>query len=76
MIFAARQLQEKCQEQNVNLYATYVDLTKAFDTVSPDGLWKIMAKYGCPEKFILMVRQFHDGMQACVQDNGTFIEPF
>ena len=30
MIFAARQLQEKCQEQNVNLYSTYVNLTKAF----------------------------------------------
>ena len=32
MIFAARQLlQKKCQKQNVNLYSTYVDLTKAFD---------------------------------------------
>ena len=44
MIFTARQLQEKCQEQNVYLYMTFVDLTKAFDTVSRDGLWKIMAK--------------------------------
>ena len=31
MIFTARQLQEKCQEQNVDLYMTFVDLTKAFD---------------------------------------------
>ena len=38
MIFTARQLQEKCQEQNVDLYMTFVDLTKAFDTVSRDGL--------------------------------------
>ena len=34
LIFTARQL----QEQNVNLYVTFVDLTKAFDTVSRDGL--------------------------------------
>ena len=34
MIFTARQLQEKCQEQNMDLYMTFVDLTKAFDTVS------------------------------------------
>ena len=27
---------------------TFVDLTKAFDTVSREGLWKIMAKFGCP----------------------------
>ena len=64
MISTARQLQEKCQEQNVDLYMTFVDLTKAFDTVSREGLWKIMAKFGCPTKFIAMVRQFYDGMLA------------
>ena len=64
MIFAARQLQEKCREQNVSLYSTFVDLTKAFDTVSREGLWKIMSKFGCPNTFTNMVREFHDGMQA------------
>ena len=76
MVFAARQLQEKCQEQNLDLYSIFIDLTKAFDSVSRDGLWKIMAKFGCPRKFIAMVRQFHDGMQARVQDNGEMSEPF
>ena len=55
MVFAARQLQEKSQEQNADLYSTYVDLAKAFDTVSREGLWRIMAKYGCPSKFIVNV---------------------
>ena len=54
MIFTARQLQEKCQEQNMDLYMTFVDLTKAFDTVSREGFWKIMAKFGCPTKFVAM----------------------
>ena len=45
MIFTASQLQEKFQEQNVDLYMTFVDHTKAFDTVSRDGLWKIMEKF-------------------------------
>ena len=76
MIFRARQLQEKCQEQNVDLYMTFVDLTKASDTVSHEGLWKIMAKFGCPAKFIAMVRQFHDGMLARVQNDGEFSDPF
>ena len=76
MIFTARQLQEKCQEQNVDLYMTFVDLTKAFDTVSREGLWKIMAKFGCPAKFIAMVRQFHDDMLAKVQKDGEFSDPF
>ena len=54
VIFTARQQQENCQEQNVDLYMTFVDLTKAFDTVSRDGLWKIMAKFGCPPRYIVM----------------------
>ena len=76
MVFTARQLQEKCQEQNVRLYMTFVDLPKAFDTVSRDGLWKIMAKFGFQPRVKAMVRQFHDGMQARVQNDGEYSEPF
>ncbi|XP_076036018.1 uncharacterized protein LOC143021978 [Oratosquilla oratoria] len=76
MIFTARQLLEKYQEQNVSLYTTFVDLTKAFDTVHQKGLWKIMAKFGCPAKFISMVQQFHDGMYARVQSDGEYSQPF
>nr|VZI36555.1 unnamed protein product [Spirometra erinaceieuropaei] len=76
MIFAARQLQEKCQEMRTHLYSTFVDLTKAFDTVNREGLWKIMQKFGCPERFIQMVRQLHDGMMARVTDKGAVSEAF
>ena len=78
MIFTARQLQEKCQEQNVDLYITFDGLTnlKAFDTVSREGLWEIMAKFGCPAKFIALAQQFHDGMLVRVQNDGEFSDPF
>ena len=76
MIITARELQEKCQEHNMDLYITFVDLIKAFDTVSREGLWKIMAKFGCPTKFIAMVRQFHDGMLARIQTDDEFSDPF
>ena len=75
MILSARHLQEKCQELNVDFYMTFVDLAKAFGTVSHDRLWKIMAKFGCSPRFIAMVRQFHDGMQARVQNDGENSEP-
>ena len=35
-----------------------------------------MAKFGCPTKFIAMVRQFHDSMLARVQNDGEFSDPF
>ena len=35
-----------------------------------------MAKFSCPAKFIAIVRQFHDGMKARVQDGSEYSEPF
>ena len=35
-----------------------------------------MAKFGCPPRYIAMVRQFHDGMQARFQNDGEYSEPF
>ena len=64
MILAARQPQEKCQAQDVDLYIIFVDLTKAFDTVSREGLWQFMTQFGCSAKFIAMMWQFYDGMLA------------
>ena len=35
-----------------------------------------MSKFGCPDKFVAMVRQFHDGMRASVQDDGEHAASF
>ena len=35
-----------------------------------------MAKFGCPAKFIALVRQFEDGILARVQNEGEFSNPF
>ena len=48
MIFVLHQLQVKCRKQNMGLYAAFIDLTKAFSTVSRDELWKVQLKLGCP----------------------------
>ena len=67
MIFASRQLLEKCREQHRDLYLGFVDLTKAFDTVDRELLWAILSKAGCPDKFIRMIKLLHDGMCALVK---------
>ena len=48
----------------------------AFDTVSRDGVWKTMAKFGCQPRSIAMVWQFHDVVQSRVQNDGEFSETF
>ena len=45
---------------------TFINLTKAFDIVSQEGLWKIVAKFGCPDRFPTMIRQFYYRMTAPV----------
>ena len=58
MIFCLRQLQEKCTEQDRPLYIVFINFSKAFDTVGGTGLWQLLRKNGCPEKFTTMSRHY------------------
>ena len=76
MIFCLRQLQEKCIEQDRHLYIVFVDFTKAFDTVGRTGLWQLLRKYGCPEKFTTMIESLHTGMMVNVRNGGEVSDTF
>ena len=76
MIFCLRQTQEKCIEQNMPLYAVFIDFTKAFDTVSRDGLWQVLTKFGCPAKFVNIIKSLHSGMQASVAQGTNHSNEF
>ena len=76
MIFSLRQLQEKCREQHMPLYIAFIDLTKAFDLVSRDGIFKVLPKIGCPPKLQSMIESFHTDTKGTVQINGSFSETF
>ena len=76
MFFVMRQIQEKCREQNMGLYSAFIDLSKAFDTVSRNGLWKILARLGCPHKFLTILRQLHEGQQGQGKHNGSLSGSF
>ena len=40
-VAAVHQLQEKCFKQNIDVYATFIDLIKAFDMVNREAFWVI-----------------------------------
>ena len=72
MVFTLRQLQEKCREQRKPLFITFVDLTKAFDTVSRKYLYKILEKIGCPPILLQLIISCLEDMNACIQfDRNT-----
>ena len=76
MVFSLQQLQEKCREQQMPLYIAFIDLTKAFDLVSRDGLFKALCKIGCPPRLHSLIESFHSNMKGTVQFNSNLSEPF
>ena len=76
MIFCLRQLQEKCIVQDRPLYMVFVDFSKTFNTFGRTGLWQLLRKYGCSEKFKTMIEALHSGMMANVSVGGEVSEPF
>ena len=75
-IFTIRQIQEKCIEQQMSLYMVFIDLTKAFDTINRPALWEVLKCFGCPPRFLAVLKALHEGAQVRVVGDGTKSEPF
>nr|VZI25494.1 unnamed protein product [Spirometra erinaceieuropaei] len=71
-----RKLQEKFHEMRAYLYTIFLDLTKAFDMVSREGLWGIDKKFCGSSPFTNMIRQLHDGMMVRVTVGGAISDAF
>ncbi len=76
LIFSVRQLQEKCQEQQMPLFMAFIDLTKAFHLVSRSGLFMILRKIGCLPILHSLIESFHSNMKGIVQFNGCTSKEF
>ena len=67
MMFVIRRSQELARKKRIPLYVCSIDVTKAYDSVDLTLLWTVLAYFGVPQNMISVIRQFHDGMRACVQ---------
>jgi len=54
----------------------FIELTKAFDSVNRQGLSLILHKIGRPDKFINIIRSFHEGMKGQVIESGVLSDLF
>ena len=57
-------------------YCLHWGLTKAFDMVRRSGLWQLLRKFHCTEKFKKILKSLHEGMLGRVSIGGEFSEPF
>ena len=70
MMFVIRRLQELARKKRTPLNVCFIDLTKAYASVDRTLLWTLLARFGVPQNMMSVIRQFHDGMRACVRLDG------
>jgi len=69
-IAALRIIIEQSLEWNTSLFLNCVDFEKAFDSLDRGILWRLMAHYGIPQKFINIIRNSYNNMQCRVIHEG------
>eukprot|EP01036_Dinobryon_divergens_P035907 gene35907-46617_t len=60
------------QKRHIGLVRAYIDLTKAYDKVNREVLWKILRRVGVPEEMVLMIIAFHEAAKAVLLLDGEF----
>ena len=63
---------EKAREFQKNIYFSFIDYTKAFDSVDHNKLWKILQVMGIPDHLTCLWRNLYAGQEATVRTgHGT-----
>ena len=77
MMVVVRCLKELARKEDTPLFMCFIDLTKAYDSVDRTLLWTVLARFGVAPRMLAVIRQFYDGMRACVRlDDGECSDMF
>ncbi|KAI8499222.1 hypothetical protein Bbelb_229860 [Branchiostoma belcheri] len=71
-IFTLRRIIEKCNEFQSTLAISFIDFTKAFDSIHRPSLWNIMQMYGLPNKVISAIKHIYADFKCCVRTDDGF----
>ena len=66
-MFTLRMLMEKYMEGQRKLHCVFVDLEKAYDSVSREELWYCMRKSGIAEKHVRLVQDMYKRTETVVR---------
>ena len=76
MIFTLRMALELARSKSHPLYVLFVDLAKAYDSVSRSSLWDILLRKGVPSSLVTLIRAFYSGKEARVSVEGVLSGSF
>ncbi|KAL9965666.1 hypothetical protein ACROYT_G029503 [Oculina patagonica] len=78
-IFNLRQIPEQSKEWNTTLYANFIELEKAFDSIHRDSLWKILRHYGIAikaGKLVNVIKMLYNDCKSQVICNTVLTDTF
>jgi hypothetical protein len=75
-IFTLKMTMEKRREFNKPLFMCFIDITKAYDSVNRELLWKICLNYGITPKLVNLFKMLYKNSIAKVKINGELSESF
>lgn len=70
MIFTLRMAMELARLKSHPLWFLFVDLAKAYDSVSREGLWALLLHKGVPLHLVNLIRQYYSGKVARISVEG------
>ena len=72
-VFNLRVGLKKRQEHGLETWVAFLDLIKAFDTISRALLWLILRRLGAPERFVGRLKRLHERVMVHLR-SGEFLE--
>ena len=69
--FSVNAVLRKRHEHDLETWALFIDLVKAFDTVPHAALWAVLRRYGMPDHFINIIIRLHDQAKLKMEIAGT-----
>ena len=69
-VFLVKMAIKKRREHGLETFVFFLDLVKAFDRVPREMLWKVMLKFGVPQKIIQLLKAAHDQVKVKFSVDG------
>ena len=71
-----RRIIEGACSEDIQLFITFIDFKKAFDSIDREMMFAILRHYGIPSKIVNAIRVLYDNSKSQVYEGGQLSVPF
>ena len=75
-IHVLRRIIESFFQKQLPVIISFVDFSKAFDSINRPVMWEILAHYGIPHKLIAAIKSLYDDSTSCVKIGSNQTDSF